>query len=104
MLWAKTFCAFAVLRREESRWFALPGKPRSAHAPSPVFDDPKTCLAIMLIRDASVLVVPHRVPRRANVTDASLANGTSMSSSLPYFKFAPGLVEWSKPGWVNAIG
>src|SRR5271168_983774 len=33
----KTFRAFAVLQRAESRWFALHGKPRSSHATSPVF-------------------------------------------------------------------
>jgi hypothetical protein len=32
----ETFCAFAILHRAESRWFAIPGKPRSAYTPSPV--------------------------------------------------------------------
>ena len=33
----KTFCAFAILHRAESRWFAIRGKPRSSHATSPCF-------------------------------------------------------------------
>jgi hypothetical protein len=36
------------------------GKPRSAHAPRSVFDDPKTCLAITLTGLAAVLIVPSR--------------------------------------------
>ena len=33
----KTFCAFAIVRRAERRWFAILGKPRSAYTPRPCF-------------------------------------------------------------------
>jgi hypothetical protein len=44
------------LHREESRWFAYPGKPRSAHAPSPVFRAPALELRFLVSQSTGTAI------------------------------------------------
>jgi hypothetical protein len=54
----KTCRAFAILRRAENRWFAIPVKPRLAHAPSPCFSRSGKQEAILRCEDDTMALEP----------------------------------------------